>query len=109
TLEAEDAVLHRQDGDVILIVIDAGDEMFRPEPGLRRHGIDDVARGPAEIEDAETVIDVSGQRTAHFGNAAAGDAFINGQLPQAQVGVHEPEGEGGIAIGLGFDERHLML
>lgn len=55
------------------------------------------------------MVDVGCERPAHLGNAALGDPPVDGHLPEPQVRVDEAQGEGGIVVVLGLDERDLVL
>ncbi len=107
-LQAENRILDRQGFGRRLIMVDPGNETIHPGAGLRRHRLDDRRRGAAEVEQAQAVVDVVGERAAHFRDPAPGDALDQRHLAEPEVRVHKPEGERRVAVVLGLDERDLM-
>ena len=108
-LQPQRPVLVGQHLQAVLVEVDAFDEALHPAPRLRRHAGFGLGGGLAEVEDAQAVVDVGGERPAHLGDPALSDPPVDRHLPEAQVGVDQAQGEGGVVVVLGLDERDLVV
>jgi hypothetical protein len=89
-------------------VVQPGDEAADEGARLGRPAALDLRGGATEIEDAERMVDLGGERPGDLGEAAAADQAQQGDLRAAQMAVHEAEGEGEIGIARGLDPGDEM-
>jgi hypothetical protein len=96
-------------GRQLLIGVDAIDEAREPAAGFLGQRRFDRRRGAGEIENAERLVDVGGERPDDLRQPSARHASHELHLREAQMRVHEPERIGRVVVGFGEDERDLMI
>ena len=109
TVHAENAVFLGQVLERLLIVVDSVDKPLCPAPRNGIHRRLDVPGRVSKGENAQTVVDVTGEGACHFGEAASGRHAHQTHLGETQMSVDHAQSEGSVVVAHSLDERNLVV
>ena len=93
----------RHPGPIMVQAVDIG---LHPGPGLLGQAPLHLGHGMGEVDDAQRLVDLAGQRAQELGHPPLPKQLQEFHLRLAQMRVHHAQREGEVAVGLGLDVGH---